>query len=66
MSTLNVHVERIIVERRPGMPTETGAIATALRVALERELGGSSRADLTRAIERAVGSAFAPSSRRRA
>jgi hypothetical protein len=62
---LNVRVERIIVEQRSGTPIETGAIAAALRTALEREFAGASRGDLHRAIERAVCSAFAPPWRRR-
>jgi hypothetical protein len=63
--TLNLHVERIVVEGRAGAPPQAGALAEALRTALERELDSSS-GDPSRAIERAVHAAFAPAARRRA
>jgi len=60
VKTLNVHVERIVVEPRAGLPAGEAAIAAALRSALERELrdGPPPGQELHGAIERAVRAAF--------
>jgi hypothetical protein len=65
VSRLNVHVERVTIERRTGIPTGSGAIAAALRSALEREFARDPGGDLAAAIERAVRSAFGPPARGR-
>lgn len=64
MTTINVHVERIVVESRPGVPAGEAAIAAALQAALEDEFRDGPPPQLHGAIERAVRSAFGSGERR--